>query len=203
MLPRAGTPPPTLLLSAIRATQRRTWGLVLTPSWTLRYGRPAAVSSLRAFSSRKSPALNGPRSYICDPRRICSGPHQINGRLFATSSKNPTTKKLQPYIRHQGSLVTVPFDGNDFPASVQHSRAFMSAATPPKMYTTSFAFFEALWEAGVTHCFVNLGSDHPSIIEAMVKGQREKQGKFPRIITCPNEVSFCSSFQYQHTNWYK
>ncbi|KAI6357060.1 hypothetical protein MCOR25_007758 [Pyricularia grisea] len=56
------------------------------------------------------------------------------------------------------------------------------------MYTTSFAFFEALWEAGVTHCFVNLGSDHPSIIEAMVKGTREKKGQFPRIITCPNEM---------------
>ncbi|KAK0631132.1 thiamine pyrophosphate enzyme, N-terminal TPP binding domain-containing protein [Bombardia bombarda] len=56
------------------------------------------------------------------------------------------------------------------------------------MYTTSFAFFEALWDAGVTHCFVNLGSDHPSIIEAMVKGAREKKGQFPRIITCPNEM---------------
>lgn len=56
------------------------------------------------------------------------------------------------------------------------------------MYTASFAFFEAIWEAGITHCFVNLGSDHPSIIEAMVKGQREAKGKFPRVITCPNEV---------------
>lgn len=55
-------------------------------------------------------------------------------------------------------------------------------------YTTSFAFFEALWEAGITHVFVNLGSDHPSIIEAMVKGQQEKKGAFPRIITCPNEM---------------
>ncbi|KAF8856596.1 thiamine diphosphate-binding protein [Acephala macrosclerotiorum] len=56
------------------------------------------------------------------------------------------------------------------------------------MYTASFAFFEALWEAGVTHCFVNLGSDHPSIIEAIVKGQNEKKGEFPKIITCPNEM---------------
>ncbi|CZT18844.1 related to BENZOYLFORMATE DECARBOXYLASE [Ramularia collo-cygni] len=56
------------------------------------------------------------------------------------------------------------------------------------MYTASFAFFEALWSAGVTHCFVNLGSDHPSIIEAIVKGQNEKQGQFPKIITCPNEM---------------
>ncbi|KAI1213290.1 thiamine diphosphate-binding protein [Annulohypoxylon truncatum] len=54
------------------------------------------------------------------------------------------------------------------------------------MYTASSAFFEALWEAGVSHCFVNLGSDHPSILEAMVRGQNS--GKFPRIITCPNEM---------------
>ncbi|KAK5109602.1 hypothetical protein LTR62_006839 [Meristemomyces frigidus] len=56
------------------------------------------------------------------------------------------------------------------------------------MYTASFAFFEALWDAGVTHVFVNLGSDHPSIIEAIVKGQNEKPDAFPRIITCPNEM---------------
>ncbi|GAB1213524.1 hypothetical protein ATERTT37_002674 [Aspergillus terreus] len=42
--------------------------------------------------------------------------------------------------------------------------------------------------AGVSHVFVNLGSDHPSILEAMVKGQKEKPDQFPRIITCPNEV---------------
>ncbi|KAM0798143.1 thiamine pyrophosphate enzyme, N-terminal TPP binding domain-containing protein [Usnea florida] len=56
------------------------------------------------------------------------------------------------------------------------------------MYTASDAFFEALWELGVTYCFVNLGSDHPSIIEAITKGQIEKKGQFPRIITCPNEM---------------
>ncbi|KAF5603813.1 Benzoylformate decarboxylase [Fusarium subglutinans] len=62
------------------------------------------------------------------------------------------------------------------------------ASTKPSMYTTSFAFFEALVEAGVKNCFVNLGSDHPSILEAMVRGQREMKDKFPRIITCPNEM---------------
>ncbi|KAF2154217.1 thiamine diphosphate-binding protein [Myriangium duriaei CBS 260.36] len=56
------------------------------------------------------------------------------------------------------------------------------------VYTASFAFFEALWEAGVTHVFVNLGSDHPSIIEAIVRGQNEKKGAFPKIVTCPNEM---------------
>lgn len=43
-------------------------------------------------------------------------------------------------------------------------------------------------QAGITHVFVNLGSDHPSIIEAIVKGQNEQKGQFPRVITCPNEV---------------
>jgi len=62
------------------------------------------------------------------------------------------------------------------------------AKSAPSIYTASFAFFEALWEAGVAHVFVNLGSDHPSIIEAIVKGQKEKAGQFPRIITCPNEM---------------
>ena len=58
-------------------------------------------------------------------------------------------------------------------------------------YTTATAFFEALWDvcfpknphrlkaisankslqAGVSHIFVNLGSDHPAIIEAIVQGQ--------------------------------
>ncbi|KNG89048.1 acetolactate synthase [Aspergillus nomiae NRRL 13137] len=56
------------------------------------------------------------------------------------------------------------------------------------VYTASFAFFEALWEAGVTHVFANLGSDHPSILEAMVKGQKEKPDEFPKVITCPNEM---------------
>ncbi|KAI9710894.1 MAG: hypothetical protein M1828_002005 [Chrysothrix sp. TS-e1954] len=59
---------------------------------------------------------------------------------------------------------------------------------PDMSYTASFAFFEALWEAGVRYCFVNLGSDHPSLVEAFVKGQKEKGNNFPRLITCPNEM---------------
>lgn len=72
--------------------------------------------------------------------------------------------------------------------TLKHQQLRALSTSQPTMYTASFAFFEAIWEAGITHCFVNLGSDHPSIIEAMVKGQREAKGNFPRIITCPNEV---------------
>ncbi|KAF2657499.1 thiamine diphosphate-binding protein [Lophiostoma macrostomum CBS 122681] len=59
-------------------------------------------------------------------------------------------------------------------------------------YTTAFALFEALWEAGVKNCFVNLGSDHPSIIEAIIKGKRERPDQWPRIITCPSEITAIS-----------
>ncbi|KIM93426.1 hypothetical protein OIDMADRAFT_46229 [Oidiodendron maius Zn] len=59
-------------------------------------------------------------------------------------------------------------------------------------YSASFAFFEALYEAGVSHVFVNLGSDHPAIMEALAHGAQLKGVKFPRVITCPHEmVAMC------------
>ena len=33
-------------------------------------------------------------------------------------------------------------------------------------------------------------------MEAMAKGQKEKKGQFPRIITCPNEVHCATSWYY-------
>lgn len=47
-------------------------------------------------------------------------------------------------------------------------------------------------QAGITACFVNVGSDHPSIIEAIVKGKRERPDRWPRFITCPAEITALS-----------
>ncbi|KAF8190421.1 thiamine diphosphate-binding protein [Mycena galopus ATCC 62051] len=80
---------------------------------------------------------------------------------------------------------------------------FKSTGVPPEnqriatnsfsgRYTTAFALFEALWEAGITAVFVNVGSDHPSILEAIAKGKRERPNAFPRMITCPSEVTAIS-----------
>ncbi|KAH7201143.1 acetolactate synthase [Fusarium oxysporum] len=66
--------------------------------------------------------------------------------------------------------------------------AASTEGAPRGLYTPAFAFFESLWDAGVTHCFCNLGSDHPSILDAIVKGQEEKPDRFPTIITCPTEM---------------
>ena len=58
----------------------------------------------------------------------------------------------------------------------------------PPLAATSNAY----QQAGVRHCFVNLGSDHPSIIEAIVKGKRERPDQWPRMITCPSEITAIS-----------
>lgn len=102
-----------------------------------------------------------------------------------TTSPVPTHNHRSKYAV-KSVLSTLSTERSPGPGTL--SRSYSTA--DPEMYTASFAFFEALWEAGVTHCFVNLGSDHPSIIEAMVKGQREAKGNFPKIITCPNEVQY-------------
>jgi acetolactate synthase-1/2/3 large subunit len=55
------------------------------------------------------------------------------------------------------------------------------------MYTASAAFLEALSEAGVSHIFANLGSDHPPIIESLAEGEVNGR-RLPKLITCPNEM---------------
>jgi acetolactate synthase-1/2/3 large subunit len=55
------------------------------------------------------------------------------------------------------------------------------------MYTASSAFLDALVEAGVSHLFVNLGSDHPALVEAIAE-VRATGRKIPEIVTCPNEM---------------
>lgn len=60
------------------------------------------------------------------------------------------------------------------------------------MYTAGSAFLEALVEAGVSHVFVNWGSDHPALIEAIAEA-RAKGAVMPRVITCPNEMAALSA----------
>jgi acetolactate synthase I/II/III large subunit len=55
------------------------------------------------------------------------------------------------------------------------------------MYTASTAFLEALVEAGISHAFVNFGSDHPALVEAIAEARA--QGRpIPRIVTAPFEM---------------
>lgn len=51
---------------------------------------------------------------------------------------------------------------------------------------------EPILQAGITRCFVNVGSDHPSIIEAIVRGKRERPQSWPKFITCPSEITAIS-----------
>src|SRR5215472_1860166 len=60
------------------------------------------------------------------------------------------------------------------------------------MYTAATALLEAFHEAGVSYLFANLGSDHPSIIEALAEASATGR-PVPRVITCPNEVAALSA----------
>ena len=133
-------------------------GLVAPSLWVRR--GPAGASALRGYNTAAaSSSIRGRHSASSSTRHTVAARDQKSGPSTALHIPSPKSLISRPY-----------------------------STANPKMYTASFAFFEAIWEAGITHCFVNLGSDHPSIIEAMVKGQREAKGKFPTIITCPNEV---------------
>jgi acetolactate synthase-1/2/3 large subunit len=59
-------------------------------------------------------------------------------------------------------------------------------------YTAAEALLEALVDADITHLFVNLGSDHPALLEALAK--RKHQGRETlKIITAANEfVGLCA-----------
>ncbi len=64
----------------------------------------------------------------------------------------------------------------------------------PTLYTGGSALIEALNDAGITHLFVNLGSDHPAIMEALA--YCKKTGlPAPKVITCPNEMVALSCAQ--------
>lgn len=143
-------------------------------------------SSLASIISRPSPAGSTTVNTTTNSRQGRSS-HALDSSS-ATSLSPPELSRLKTT---SPALTSSPLTSPS--PSPSALRALHSSASPPGMYTTSFAFFESLGEAGISHVFVNLGSDHPSIIEAMVKGSREKNPNFPRIITCPNEVRLVPS----------
>ncbi|MDP4128393.1 MAG: thiamine pyrophosphate-requiring protein [Bacillota bacterium] len=53
-------------------------------------------------------------------------------------------------------------------------------------YTAADALMEALQEVGISYLFCNLGSDHPSMIEALAKAKVEGK-ELPKAIICPHE----------------
>lgn len=53
-------------------------------------------------------------------------------------------------------------------------------------WTASDAMLDALEHCGVTHLYVNLGSDHPELIESLAKRAAAGHNPF-RVVTCPHE----------------
>ncbi|KAF5360520.1 hypothetical protein D9756_004505 [Leucocoprinus leucothites] len=63
------------------------------------------------------------------------------------------------------------------------------------MYTASSIFLKALADAGITHAFVNWGSDHPGLLEDLERQRVENGGTALQIVTCPNEMVALSAAQ--------
>lgn len=64
------------------------------------------------------------------------------------------------------------------------------------MHTASSIFLKSLAEAGITHAFVNWGSDHPALLEDLERQRVEGDGDTaPNIVTCPNEMVALSAAQ--------
>ena len=54
--------------------------------------------------------------------------------------------------------------------------------------TTATVILKILYQAGITHAFVNWGNDHPSFLEELER-QRVENGKTDiEIVTSPNEM---------------
>jgi acetolactate synthase I/II/III large subunit len=63
-----------------------------------------------------------------------------------------------------------------------------SKKVTPFRYTASAAFLDTLIAAGVKYLFVNLGTDHPGLVEVFANASLTKRKDFPRVLTCPNEM---------------
>ncbi|KAG5653168.1 hypothetical protein H0H81_002010 [Sphagnurus paluster] len=64
------------------------------------------------------------------------------------------------------------------------------------MYTASSVFLKSLADSGITHAFVNWGSDHPALLEDLERQMIEPNGQTTlEIITCPNEMVALSAAQ--------
>ncbi|KAI0369408.1 thiamine diphosphate-binding protein [Pilatotrama ljubarskyi] len=63
------------------------------------------------------------------------------------------------------------------------------------MYTTASVFFKTLADAGITHAFVNWGSDHSAFLEDLHRQRTESGKTLIEIVTCPSEYVALSAAQ--------
>ncbi|CAL1713751.1 unnamed protein product [Somion occarium] len=64
------------------------------------------------------------------------------------------------------------------------------------MTTTAAVFLRTLYQAGITHAFVNWGNDHPALLEELERQRVGNDGNSDiRIVTCPNEMVALSAAQ--------
>ncbi|KAL1742705.1 thiamine pyrophosphate enzyme, N-terminal TPP binding domain-containing protein [Schizophyllum fasciatum] len=63
------------------------------------------------------------------------------------------------------------------------------------MYTTATLFLRTLADCGITHAFVNWGSDHPALLEELERERAEEGQTAVEVLTCPSEMAALSAAQ--------
>ncbi|KAL1752602.1 thiamine pyrophosphate enzyme, N-terminal TPP binding domain-containing protein [Schizophyllum commune] len=63
------------------------------------------------------------------------------------------------------------------------------------MHTTATLFLKTLADCGITHAFVNWGSDHPALLEELERERVEEGQTAVEIVTCPSEMAALSAAQ--------
>ncbi|KAI5860842.1 putative thiamine pyrophosphate enzyme [Durotheca rogersii] len=150
-----------------------------------------------SFPCRDRPPAAPPRAGMVFRNSLLRAFRNPSIRTGLRLGRPSTAIRLPPFASLSPAAIprvsAVGFSTRQRPPSPAPNRVSEAMAQPnPGSYTTAFALFEALWEAGITACFVNVGSDHPSLIEAIVRGKRERPDSWPRMITCPSEVTAIS-----------
>ena len=63
------------------------------------------------------------------------------------------------------------------------------------MHTTATLFLKTLADCGITHAFVNWGSDHPALLEELERERVEEGQTAVEIVACPSEMAALSAAQ--------
>jgi 2-succinyl-5-enolpyruvyl-6-hydroxy-3-cyclohexene-1-carboxylate synthase len=90
---------------------------------------------------------------------------------------------ISPRTSHSGLFSSVAESRPSSAVEDSPDLSYMSS----NMYTTSSVFLQTLVSVGITHVFVNWGSDHPALLEDVARRLQSSDVQL-KFITCPNEM---------------
>lgn len=120
----------------------------------------------------------------------------IFNMLVSLKSSNYTLSSIPSDVIEQSNIIITTWFGKlqaDIPSEL-HSSSLLSLKLMcctlfrTRRVTASTVFLKTLTASGITTAFVNLGSDHPALLEAFGDFAVREENTLD-IVTCPSEVS--------------